>query len=49
MAVHDQILSQPASEVTVLDPANGHVLDRDSRSIRRTWRRASRVPARGWS
>src|ERR1019366_6267889 len=28
MAVHDGMLATPASEVTVLDPANAHVLDR---------------------
>jgi DNA-binding beta-propeller fold protein YncE len=29
VAVHDGVVGQPASEVTVLDPANGHVVDRE--------------------
>jgi len=48
MAVHDQILSQPSSEVTVLDPANGHVLDRVELHSAHLAEGIAEVPARGW-
>jgi len=49
MAVHDEILSQPASEVTVLDPANGHVLDRVELHSAHLAEGITEVPARGWT
>jgi YVTN family beta-propeller protein len=48
LAVHDQILSQPASEVTVLDPANGHVLDREALHSAHLAEGITEVPTRGW-
>jgi YVTN family beta-propeller protein len=48
MAVHDQLLSPPASEVTVLDPANGHVLDREALHSAHLAEGITPVPARGW-
>jgi len=48
MAVHEQILSQPASEVTVLDPASGHVLDRVGLHSAHLAEGITEVPARGW-
>jgi YVTN family beta-propeller protein len=49
LAVHDQLLSQPASEVTVLDPANGHVLDREELHSAHLAEGITEVPARGWT
>jgi YVTN family beta-propeller protein len=48
MAVHGELLSQPASEVTVLDPANGHVLDRVELHSAHLAEGIAEVPARGW-
>lgn len=48
MAVHDGILSPPASEVTVLDPANGHVLDREQLDSAHLAEGIAKVPVRGW-
>ena len=48
MAVHDQLLSPPASEVTVLDPANGHVVDREQLYSAHLAEGITTVPARGW-
>jgi DNA-binding beta-propeller fold protein YncE len=48
MAVHDQMLSPPASEVTVLDPANGHVLDRKMLHSAHLAEGITEVPTRGW-
>ena len=48
MAIHDQMLSPPASEVTVLDPANGHVLDREELHSAHLAEGITTVPARGW-
>jgi DNA-binding beta-propeller fold protein YncE len=48
VAVHDQMLSPPASEVTVLDPANGHVLDRQKLYSAHLAEGITQVPTRGW-
>jgi DNA-binding beta-propeller fold protein YncE len=48
MAVHDQMLSPPASEVTVLDPANGHVLNREQLYSAHLAEGITTVPTRGW-
>jgi DNA-binding beta-propeller fold protein YncE len=48
LAVHDQMLSPPASEVTVLDPANGHVLDREQLHSAHQAEGIAAVPTRGW-
>jgi DNA-binding beta-propeller fold protein YncE len=48
VAVHDQMLSPPASEVTVLDPANGHVLDREQLHSAHLAEGITPVPTRGW-
>jgi YVTN family beta-propeller protein len=48
MAVHDQMLTPPASEVTVLDPANGHVLDREELHSAHMAEGITKVPTRGW-
>ena len=48
MAVHDRLLSPPASEVTVIDPANGHVLDREQLYSAHLAEGIITVPARGW-
>jgi DNA-binding beta-propeller fold protein YncE len=48
VAVHDQMLSPPASEVTVLDPANGHVLDREKLPSAHLAEGITPVPTRGW-
>jgi DNA-binding beta-propeller fold protein YncE len=48
VAVHDQMLSPPASEVTVLDPANGHVLDRQKLHSAHLAEGITPVPTRGW-
>ena len=48
VAVHDQMLSPPASEVTVLDPANGHVLDREKLQSAHLAEGITPVPMRGW-
>jgi DNA-binding beta-propeller fold protein YncE len=48
VAVHDQMLSLPASEVTVLDPANGHVLDREKLQSAHLAEGITPVPMRGW-
>ena len=49
MAVHDQMLSPPASEVTVLDPANGHVVDREQLPSAHMAEGITAVPTRGWT
>jgi DNA-binding beta-propeller fold protein YncE len=49
LAIHDQLLSQPASEVTVLDPSNGHVLDRVELHSAHLAEGITDVPARGWT
>ncbi len=48
MAVHDQVLSRPYSEVTVLDPANGHVLAREALQSAHLAEGVTDVPTRGW-
>jgi DNA-binding beta-propeller fold protein YncE len=48
MAVHEQMLSAPASELTVLDPANGHVLDRQPLHSAHLAEGVTAVPRRGW-
>ena len=48
VAVHDQMLSPPASEVTVLDPANGHVLNRQKLHSAHLAEGIAPVPTRGW-
>jgi DNA-binding beta-propeller fold protein YncE len=48
VAVHDQMLSPPASEVTVLDPANGHALDREQLHSAHLAEGITKVPMRGW-
>ena len=49
MATHEQILSQPASEVTVLDPATGHILTREALHSAHLSEGIAEVPARGWT
>ena len=49
MAVHDQMLSPPASEVTVLDAANGHILDRKVLHSAHLAEGITTVPARRWT
>lgn len=48
MAVHEQILSQPASEVTVMDPSDGHVLSRMELQSAHLAEGVAEVPSRGW-
>ena len=48
LAVHEQLLSQPASEVTVLDPANGHVIDREELHSAHLAEGITAVASRGW-
>ncbi len=48
MAIHDQLLTPPYSEVTVLDPANGHVIDRKQLHSAHLAEGISTVPTRGW-
>jgi DNA-binding beta-propeller fold protein YncE len=48
MAVHDKLMSPPASEVTVIDPANGHVLDREQLHSAHLAEGITEVPSRGW-
>lgn len=48
MARQDQMLSLPASEVTVLDPASGHVLEREQLDSAHLAEGITAVPARGW-
>ncbi len=48
MAVHDQVLSQPASEVTVLDPSTGHIVNRVELPSAHMAEGVTEVPARGW-
>jgi DNA-binding beta-propeller fold protein YncE len=48
LAVHDQLLSPPTSEVTVLDPANGHVLDREQLHSAHQAEGITAVPTREW-
>jgi hypothetical protein len=48
MAIHDQMLSPPASEVTVIDPANGRVLDREQLHSAHLAEGITQVPTRGW-
>ncbi len=49
MAVRDQMLAPPASEVTVLDPANGHILDRKQLKSAHLAEGITTVPVRGWT
>jgi DNA-binding beta-propeller fold protein YncE len=49
MAVHDQILSQPYSEVTVIDPASGHILAREALQSAHLAEGITDVPTRGWT
>ncbi len=49
LAVHDELLSQPASEMTVLDPANGHVLNRVELHSAHLAEGIAEVPSRGWT
>jgi DNA-binding beta-propeller fold protein YncE len=49
VAVHGSILSAPSSEVTVLDPANGHVLDRKALQSAHQAEGIATVPTRGWT
>lgn len=49
VAVHEQLLSPPASEVTVLDPATGHVVDRETLHSAHMAEGIATVPARGWT
>ena len=48
LAVHEEMLSLPASEVTVIDPANGHVLDRKALHSAHMAEGITVVPARRW-
>jgi YVTN family beta-propeller protein len=48
MAVHDKLMSPPASEVTVIDPANGHVLEREQLHSAHLAEGITPVPTRGW-
>jgi DNA-binding beta-propeller fold protein YncE len=48
MAVHEALMSPPASEVTVLDPANGRVLGREQLHSAHLAEGITPVPARGW-
>jgi sugar lactone lactonase YvrE len=48
MAVHEALMSPPASEVTVIDPANGHVLDREQLHSAHLAEGITEVPTRGW-
>ena len=48
LAVHDQLLTPPVSEVTVLDPATGHVLAREQLHSAHQAEGITPVPARGW-
>jgi DNA-binding beta-propeller fold protein YncE len=48
MAVHDKLMSPPSSEVTVIDPANGHVLDREQLHSAHLSEGITQVPTRGW-
>ena len=48
MAVHEALMSPPASEVTVIDPANGRVLDREQLHSAHLAEGITEVPTRGW-
>ncbi|MGA2691683.1 MAG: hypothetical protein ABSF76_04915 [Opitutaceae bacterium] len=48
MAVHDGVLATPASEVTVLDPANGHIVDRLALDSAHMAEGITAVPKKGW-
>ncbi len=48
MSVHERLLSQPASEVTVLDPSDGHVLNRVDLQSAHLAEGVTDVPVRGW-
>lgn len=48
MATHEQMLTPPASEVTVLDPANGHILSRLALDSAHLAEGIADVPAKGW-
>ena len=48
MAVHDKLTSPPASEVTVLDPVNGHVVNREQLRSAHLAEGIAEVPSRGW-
>ncbi|HTL66819.1 MAG TPA: hypothetical protein VL200_04085 [Lacunisphaera sp.] len=47
-AVHEGVVSQPASEVTVLDPVNGHVVDRETLHSAHLAEGITAVPRRDW-
>ncbi len=49
MAVHAEMLSPASSEVTVLDPADGHILDRVQLHSAHLAEGIAAVPARGWT
>ena len=48
MATHDQMLTAPASEVTVLDPASSRVLDRLALDSAHLAEGIAAVPGKGW-
>ena len=48
-AVHDSLLSPPASELTILDPANGHVLERAALASAHMAEGIAVVPGRDWA
>jgi YVTN family beta-propeller protein len=48
MATQNEMLSLPASEVTVLDPANGRILERAKLASAHMAEGITTVPARGW-
>jgi len=48
MAVHDGVLVAPASEVTVLDPANGHIVNRLALDSAHMAEGITAVPKKGW-
>ena len=48
MAIHDEILSTPYSEVTVLDPSNGRALAREALKSAHLSEGITEVPVRGW-
>ena len=49
LAVHDGLLSPPASEVTVIDPVNGYVVNREPLHSAHLAEGITAVPARGWT
>jgi DNA-binding beta-propeller fold protein YncE len=48
MAVHEKLMSPPASEVTVIDPTDGRVLDREQLHSAHLAEGITQVPTRGW-